>query len=147
MIICFVTAGKKDSASVLKGKHIIGCLIFILIILNLPADESTSLVKFYHKSAIALAALTPLAFIASPTPLILPIDLILGFLFPIHSHIALNYVVADYVPKSTRPLARGLLLAASIITAAGLLKLNLQGAGLTETVKSLWRKPKADKKA
>ncbi len=77
----------------------------------------------------------------------MPIDILLGVLFPIHSHVALNYVVADYVPKSSRPLVRGLVLVASVITAAGLLKLNLTGPGLTESVKSLWRKPKADKKA
>jgi succinate dehydrogenase (ubiquinone) membrane anchor subunit len=77
---------------------------------------------------------------------VLPFDIVLGILFPIHSHIALNYIVADYIPKSGRTAARGLVLLVSIITAAGLLKLNLQGAGLTNTVRSLWTKPVAEKK-
>jgi succinate dehydrogenase (ubiquinone) membrane anchor subunit len=111
------------------------------------ADESTAFVKFYHKSAIALALLTPVAIAFSPSSLALPIDVTLGLLFPIHSHIALNYIVADYVPKSGRSIARGLVLFVSIITAAGLLKLNLTGAGMTNTVKALWTKPTGDKKA
>lgn len=87
-----------------------------------------------------MAVLTPLAFVA-PAALSLPVDLALGLLFPFHSHVALNFVVTDYVPKSSRGLARGLVLAATVIATAGLLKLNLSGPGFTETVKSLWRKP------
>lgn len=71
----------------------------------------------------------------------MPIDLALGVLIPVHAHVGLNFVVADYVPKATRGLARGLVLALTIVTAAGLLKLNVQGPGLTESIKSLWRKP------
>ena len=36
----------------------------------------------------------------------LPVDLTLGVLFPVHSHIALNYVISDYVPKAIRTTAR-----------------------------------------
>ena len=75
----------------------------------------------------------------------MPVDLALGLIFPFHSHVALNYVITDYVPKSTRSMARAALLAASVIAAAGLLKLNLQGPGLTESIKSLWRAPKEEK--
>ena len=93
-----------------------------------------------------LVVLTPAAFIISPSPMNMPIDIVLGVFFPLHSHVAMNYVISDYVPKASRPLARGLILAASLVAAAGLLRLNLQGPGLTETIKSLWRKPKsADK--
>eukprot|EP00600_Ochromonadales_sp_CCMP1393_P005373 CAMPEP_0174954486 /NCGR_PEP_ID=MMETSP0004_2-20121128/450_1 /TAXON_ID=420556 /ORGANISM="Ochromonas sp., Strain CCMP1393" /LENGTH=76 /DNA_ID=CAMNT_0016202303 /DNA_START=283 /DNA_END=513 /DNA_ORIENTATION=+ len=73
----------------------------------------------------------------------MPIDLALGFIFPFHSHIALNYVISDYVPKASRPIARAALLAATVVGAAGILKLNATGPGLTESIKSLWRKPKA----
>lgn len=76
----------------------------------------------------------------------MPFDLALGVLVPVHAHVGLNFVVADYVPKSSRPLARGLVLALTIVTAAGLLKLNIQGPGLTESLKSLWRKPVAGAK-
>jgi len=94
---------------------------------------------------MGLAVLAPAAFVLSPTGMNFPVDVLLGVLLPVHSHIGLNIIVSDYVPKSTRPAARALVLAVSVIAAAGLLKLNLQGAGLTESVKSLWRK-KADKK-
>lgn len=103
------------------------------------------MVKIFHKSSIAMAALAPIAFII-PSQFVMPVDIVLGLLFPLHSHVALNYVVADYVPKASRSLARGLVLVASIFAAAGLLKLNVQGPGMTETVKSLWRKPKAAEK-
>jgi succinate dehydrogenase (ubiquinone) membrane anchor subunit len=74
----------------------------------------------------------------------MPVDLALGILFPFHSHVALNYVITDYVPKAGRSAARAALLAATVIAAAGLLKLNVEGPGLTETIKSLWRAPKAE---
>lgn len=90
---------------------------------------------------MVLAVATPLAFLL-PSSLVLPIDVTLGVLFPLHSHFALNTIVTDYVPKSARNPARIALLAVTIITAAGLLKLNLQGPGLTESIKSLWRAPK-----
>jgi len=107
----------------------------------IDADSSKPLNKIYHSTGIVLAVLTPAAFILSPSFINYPIDLTLGILFPLHSHVALNYVITDYVPKSSRPLARGLVLAATIIAAAGILKLNMTGPGLTETIKSLWRKP------
>lgn len=112
----------------------------------LEADSSNSLNRLYHKSAIAIAGLTPLAFIVGSTPVSQPIDLALGLLFPFHSHVAMNYVVTDYVPKGSRPLARAAVLATTLIATAGLLKLNLTGPGLTETIKSLWRKPTKETK-
>ena len=63
-------------------------------------------------------------------------------LFPVHSQIALNYVITDYVPKAARAMARNVLLGSTVIAAAGILKLNLTGPGLTETIKALWRSPK-----
>ena len=109
---------------------------------TLLADSSKGLNKIYHASGLILAVITPVALAASPSPVTLPFDLLLGALFPLHSHVALNYIISDYVPKASRPAARGLILAASIIAAAGILKINLTGPGLTETIKSLWRPPK-----
>jgi len=91
-------------------------------------------------SGIALVGLAPLSFILSPSIINFPVDLALGFIFPLHSHVALNYVVSDYVPKASRGAARAVLLTATIIATAGLLKLNIEGPGLTETFKSVWRK-------
>mmetsp|Transcript_33484 Transcript_33484/g.56172 ORF Transcript_33484/g.56172 Transcript_33484/m.56172 type:complete len:147 (-) Transcript_33484:387-827(-) len=109
----------------------------------LEADSSKQLTSLYHTSGLVLVGLTPLAFILSPSVINMPIDLALGFIFPFHSHIALNYVISDYVPKASRPIARAALLAATVVGAAGILKLNATGPGLTESIKSLWRKPKA----
>jgi succinate dehydrogenase (ubiquinone) membrane anchor subunit len=106
--------------------------------LNIVADSSKSLNKVFHSSGLALVVLTPLAFVFSPSIINAPIDITLGLLFPLHSHVALNYVITDYVPKSSRPMARAVALAATIIAAAGILKINVQGPGMTETIKSLW---------
>ena len=100
--------------------------------------------KFYHKSMIALAVLTPVSFAMSPSMLNKPIDLALGVLFPVHSHIGLNYVISDYVPKAFRSIARVGLAGVTAVTTIGLLQLNIGGVGMTETIKGLWRKPKKD---
>ena len=76
----------------------------------------------------------------------LPVDLTLGVLFPVHSHIALNYVISDYVPKAVRTTARVGLFGATIVTLLGILKLNIEGPGLTRTLTSLWKKPEKKKK-
>ena len=75
------------------------------------ADESKTLTKFYHMSNIILAVATPFAFIISPSILNMPIDLGLGILFPLHSHIGLSALITDYVPKTMRSVARASLLA------------------------------------
>lgn len=96
---------------------------------------------WYHTSGLVLAGLTPIAFVLGSTPMNMPVDLALGALIPFHSHVALNAVISDYVPKPARFGARAALLAATIVTVAGLMKLNIEGPGITETLKSLWRKP------
>ena len=106
------------------------------------ADSSKQLNAWYHSSGLVLAALTPIALIISPYKINMPVDLALGFIFPFHSHVALNYIISDYVPKAARSVARASLLLATLTAAAGILKLNVQGPGLTEALKSLWLKPK-----
>ena len=110
-------------------------------------------------------------------------DLALGVALPIHSHIAVNNVISDYVPKnvagevfgcpmtflprsllrsrccSTRDVCPGCsvgscdaaapcagasrwaALGASTVALLGLLNLNINGPGITATVKSLWKSP------
>ena len=99
--------------------------------------------KMYHKSMMALAVLTPVSFVLSPSPMNKPIDLALGVLFPFHSHVGLNYVISDYVPKAMRSVARFGLLGVTAVTTVGLLQLNISGVGMTETIKRLWRRPKS----
>lgn len=108
--------------------------------------DSKTVHKFYHSSAYILAALTPLAFLIAPSPYVMPVDITLGFLFPIHGHIGLNAIVSDYVPKAMQATAKTGLLGVTIVTILGLLKLNVFGAGMTESIKSLWRKKKEVKK-
>lgn len=140
----------KSQNNVLDGKCNENSLrhsftFFFLLFSLLTADSSNSLNKYYHKSSLVLAVLTPAAFLV-PSSVVQPIDVTLGLLFPFHAHVAMNYVISDYVPKGSRPLARGLLLAASLVGTAGLLKLNLTGPGLTSTIKALWKGKSNDKK-
>lgn len=113
-------------------------------IINTDASKPAN--KFYHQSALVLAALTPVAFLV-PSWVSFPIDLTLGVLFPMHSHIALNYVISDYVPKAARSLARLSLFGATIVTTIGILQLNFKGPGLTKTLTALWTTKKPTKKS
>ncbi|EWM21298.1 succinate dehydrogenase subunit 4 [Nannochloropsis gaditana] len=108
------------------------------------ADSGAVGTKFYHLSNTALLVAAPLALFLSPSPLTFPLDLFLGVAFPVHGHIGINYIISDYVPRASRPLARYVLLGATTVTVLGLLKLNLSGPGLTETYKSLWRAEKKE---
>lgn len=95
----------------------------------------------HHKTNIALAVVTPIAFVLSPSIANYPLDLSMGILIPVHSHITLNMVAEDYVPEGTaRSAAKLGILALSLVTAFGLIKVNMCGPGITESVKSLWRK-------
>ena len=49
-------------------------------------------------------------------------------------------VISDYVPKAVAPATRAGLLGVTCLTLAGLLKLNVQGEGVTKTAKRLWTK-------
>ncbi len=69
----------------------------------------------------------------------MPVDVVLGLLFPFHAHVGMNYVISDYVPKAFRTVARAGLFGVTTMTVLGLAKLNFQGEGLTETLKKLWR--------
>lgn len=57
-----------------------------------------------------------------------------------HSHIAMNFVVSDYVPTRVAPAARAGLLGVTCMTVFGLFTLNTQGEGITRTAKRLWKK-------
>ena len=103
-------------------------------------------IHIYHKINNGLLALAPAAMILSPSPWALPVDLALGVLFPVHGHIAMNMVLTDYVPKlglgpGFLKLTRVLMLGVTGVMTVGLWRLNTEGAGLTYTVKALWKGP------
>ncbi|CAN0135865.1 unnamed protein product [Ectocarpus sp. 8 AP-2014] len=107
----------------------------------LNADDGKLGTKLYHAVNMVVLAGVPAAVATSPSALTMPLDIVLGIAMPLHAHIGMNYVISDYVPKPARGGARGAMLAASILATLGLLKLNLTGAGLTETLKATWRGP------
>lgn len=75
------------------------------------------------------------------------IDAGLALALPIHSHIALNYVVSDYIPKSLRGPARWGVAASSAVAVLGLARLAASEPGVTGTVKRLWSPAVADRVA
>lgn len=95
--------------------------------------------KAYHYSSMALMALTPVAFVLSPSPVAIPVDFALGVLFPVHAHIGMNNVISDYVPKNAQTLARLACLGVTGVMLLGFLRVNIEGVGITETVKTVWR--------
>ena len=65
----------------------------------LAPETNRDLLHLYHKLNWSLLALTPLAFIMSPSPINMPVDWTLAVLFPLHAHFGMNSVIYDYVPK------------------------------------------------
>ena len=104
--------------------------------------QGASTQQLYHWSSYGLAGLAPLALVLSPSLLNFPVDFALGLILPVHMHIGLVGVAEDYVPRPQQGAARLVLAVLSVLTAVGLLKVNLCGAGITESVKCLWREPK-----
>lgn len=104
------------------------------------------MMQLHHKLNIALLGFTPVALFVGG-PLQMPLDLLLGFALPMHGHIGMNLVITDYAKKIGGKGAVGpsriALAGFTVTTMLGLLKLNLQGPGITETVKSFWRPSKA----
>lgn len=108
--------------------------------------QTASTEQLFHWSQYGLAGLAPAALILSPSFLNFPVDFALGLIIPVHMQIGLVGVVEDYIPRNFQALVRFIVAVASVCTAIGLLKINLCGAGITESVKSAWRAPKDVKK-
>merc|ERR1719197_1847463 len=110
----------------------------------LRSDQTREGLIAYHKLNFAMIALGPLALVLSPSVLNAPVDLLMGIMIPLHGHVGGNDVISDYAKKVTKApwfdqaLRKGLL-GVTVITFFGLLKLNLQGPGITEACKSVWR--------
>ena len=91
-----------------------------------------------------MAILVPTAVILSPSVLNAPVDLTLGVIVPAHMYIGCVHIIQDYVPPHQQNLSITLLGILSLLTGLGMLKINLCGVGVTESVKSLWRTPKSE---
>lgn len=101
--------------------------------------------ELFSLTSTALAVATPVALVLSPSFLNIPVDLALGVVIPFHLHYGLSSIMVDYVPRQHQAVGRILMAITSLLTAIGLLKINLCGQGVTESFKSLWREPKQKK--
>lgn len=104
---------------------------------------------------VGLLGMTPVALV-SPPPVSAVVDMALAVVFPLHGRtfellrcdapadIGMNYVITDYVPKFFGKAARGparvIMFGITALTTAGLVKLNVQGPGITGSLKQLWTK-------
>ena len=110
----------------------------------LAADSGNEVgVKLYHKVNLGLLGLTPLAIASEGSALSFPVDMALAVAFPLHGHIGMNYVITDYIPKLFGNAARGpariIMCGVTGLTTLGLVKLNIEGPGITGSLKALWR--------
>lgn len=109
------------------------------------ADQTLAQAKLYHKSNVAVMILTPIALLAHPSVLSVPVDIALAIVFPLHAHMGMNMIFTDYVPGSPTGPARVALLAATVVASLGLLKLSIFGDGITGSLKAVWKKPEEKK--
>ena len=110
----------------------------------IAADAEVGLaVKVYHRVNLALLGATPVALATDQTFLSFPVDMGLAIMFPLHGHIGMNYVITDYIPKLFGNAARGpariIMCGVTGLTTLGLVKLNIEGPGITGSLKALWR--------
>jgi len=108
------------------------------------ALQKASSHELYVYSNKSLAILAPVAVVLSPSILNMPVDFALGVIVPVHMYLGCTGVIQDYVPDSQQKLSFMILGLLSVLTGFGLLKINLCGVGITESVKSLWREPKTE---
>jgi len=108
----------------------------------LAADQlGPSWRKLYERSGVALALAAPVAIVAPDGSAVQrTADIAMAVAIPWHSHVSLNAVVTDYVPRGImRSAARVGVLGSSVAAGAGLMLLAVNGPGLTGTLKKLWK--------
>ncbi|EQC30391.1 hypothetical protein SDRG_11967 [Saprolegnia diclina VS20] len=103
------------------------------------ADNSTAMIKAGKVAGAGILALIPFALALSPSALNTPVDYALGVLIPIHAHVSMNAVLSDYIPKVHQLPFRLSALAGSAAFFLGLMVVNVNGVGITESVKTIWR--------
>ncbi|KAL4425151.1 hypothetical protein ABPG77_008256 [Micractinium sp. CCAP 211/92] len=96
--------------------------------------------KLYNNSHFALAALLPASLVSPQDGAIAKVaDVGLAAAITVHNHVALNYVISDYVPRGIQVPVRVGVVGLSALTALGLTKLALAGPGIGGAVKELWK--------
>jgi succinate dehydrogenase hydrophobic anchor subunit len=107
------------------------------------SNNSAEMMVWMENSSKFLVVATPVAMLLSPSFVNAPVDLLMGVVVPVHTFIGMKNVIEDYLPGVQGAATRVLFVLCAFM-AFGLLKINLCGPGMTETVKSLWRTtPKA----
>eukprot|EP00009_Paramoeba_aestuarina_P004408 CAMPEP_0201516700 /NCGR_PEP_ID=MMETSP0161_2-20130828/7974_1 /ASSEMBLY_ACC=CAM_ASM_000251 /TAXON_ID=180227 /ORGANISM="Neoparamoeba aestuarina, Strain SoJaBio B1-5/56/2" /LENGTH=98 /DNA_ID=CAMNT_0047913941 /DNA_START=258 /DNA_END=554 /DNA_ORIENTATION=+ len=93
-------------------------------------------------SSISLVALIPAGLALAPSQLCIPIDTIVGVVLPIHGYWGMEKIIHDYMPRPTQGILTWFWMAVTGATILGLARLNLQGQGISNSIKELWREPK-----
>jgi hypothetical protein len=119
----------------------------------LQSDVGPLATRVHHGISLGLALLTPLYFAVPDAYTDGAANKAFGVLLAVsmtaHSHIGLNYVATDYVPKISKALlgpARVVILGLSAITLLGLSKISFSSpGGIKGVVKGVWN-PLPEKK-
>jgi len=70
------------------------------------ADQNITAQSIFHKTSIASLVLTPIALVAHPSPLSMPLDVILAITFPLHGKFETSSSIEAKMLKSTRILTQ-----------------------------------------
>jgi len=101
--------------------------------------------RLYQQSGYVLAGLVPATLLADSSSIPARVaDVGLAAALPLHSHVALNYVVSDYVPKTFQLPVRAGVAGLTAVAFLGLMKTAVLGPGIGGAVKKLWRSGKPE---
>jgi succinate dehydrogenase (ubiquinone) membrane anchor subunit len=101
--------------------------------------------RLYQQSGYVLAGLVPATLLADSSSIPARVaDVGLAVALPLHSHVALSYVVSDYVPKTFQLPVRAGVAGLTAVAFLGLVKTAVLGPGIGGAVKQLWRSGKRE---
>jgi succinate dehydrogenase (ubiquinone) membrane anchor subunit len=101
--------------------------------------------RLYQQSGYVLAGLVPATLLADSSSIPARVaDVGLAVALPLHSHVALSYVVSDYVPKTFQLPVRAGVAGLTAVAFLGLMKTAVLGPGIGGAVKQLWRSGKRE---
>lgn len=95
--------------------------------------------RLYQQSHYVLAGLVPATLVCDSESIpAKAADLGLAVALPVHSHVAMNFVVSDYVPKAFQLPVRAGVAGLTAVAFLGLMKTAVMGPGIGGAVKRLW---------